>query len=665
MILETTTSEWLNLWRPPVKLPLAEWSERNIVLSPEYSARTGPLKLYGWQRGILDSFSDPTVETIVLMCSTQMVKTLFLQLALAYVICEQPAPSLLVQAKEDDVKNFSKERLDCMIRDCKVLSDKFGGSAKKDPDNTLLFKRFPNGSIALVGAGAPGNAARRSICYAFLDEIDKYVHDVGGEGDFIDLVKERTATFESRRKIILVCSPTTKDTSRIGRAYENSDQRKPWVECCHCGAWQILKWSQVRWDNSLPKEQRHLSSRYECLKCGKPWTDVERWDACERAEWRADKPFIGTAGFWISHLYRKRIAEMVKDFLAAKDSRTSLKSFVNTNLAELWEEEGEAPEWQVLKSRAENYPYGDDAVVPMRGLFLTAFVDVQADRLEYEVCAWGRNRENWSVAYGAIQSFDGNGKPLQSSNEELWLELDKVLAREWNHESGTTMPIMVMGIDTGDRPKPVYDFASRHVQPAYGVAGIKVHAPRSVCPTKGSSTETLRLLAGVSKQDAARKRQGVRIVSIGTAYAKQELFDNLRIPKPLMNMAAPGYCHHPHYGEEYFRGLCAEKRVVHDDGSVSYEKIYPRNEPLDCKVGNRAMAAVFGIDRFTDSHWQMIEKQMGITVQPVQAQLPGSQEPGGPKDFAQNMPTPPPTNDPFGRVDRGGSYFGNRKGWFR
>jgi phage terminase large subunit GpA-like protein len=120
MSLELMTSQWSNLWRPPVKLPLAEWSERNIVLSPEYSARTGPLKLYGWQRGILDSFSDPTVETIVLMCSTQMVKTLFLQLALAYIICESPAPALLVQAKEDDVRNFSRERLDPMLRDCPV-----------------------------------------------------------------------------------------------------------------------------------------------------------------------------------------------------------------------------------------------------------------------------------------------------------------------------------------------------------------------------------------------------------------------------------------------------------------------------------------------------------------------------------------------------------------
>lgn len=657
MQLEARTGAWTQLWAPPERLPLSQWSEKNIILSPEYSARTGPLRLYGWQKGIIDSFSDPAVETMVLMCSTQMVKTLFLQLALAYVICEQPAPALLVQAKEDDVRNFSRERLDCMIRDCPVLATKFSGGNKKDPDNALLFKKFPNGSISLVGAGAPGNAARRSICYAFLDEIDKYVHDVGGEGDFIDLVRERTTTFGSRRKIILVCSPTIKDTSRIGRAYENSDQRKPWVECVHCHAWQVLKWSQVRWDNSLPKERRHLSARYECLKCGQPWTDVQRWDACESAEWRADKPFIGTAGFWISHLYRKRISEMVKDFLDAKDSRTSLKSFVNTNLAELWEEEGEAPEWKIIKSRAENYHHGEDAVVPMRALFLTAFVDVQQDRLEYEVVAWTRNRENWSIAYGVIQSFDGNGKPLQSSNEELWLELDKVLAREWNHESGTTMPIMVMGIDTGDRPKPVYDFAARHVQPAYGAAGIKVHAPRSVCPTKGSSTENLRLLAGVSKQDAARKRQGVRIVSIGTAYAKQELFDNLRIPKPPANMPAPGYCHHPQYEEEYFRGLCAEKRIVHDDGSVSYEKIYPRNEPLDCKVGNRAMAAVFGIDRFADHHWITLERQLGL--KPTEP----TPKPEPPRQIAGDRDFRPLPSSPMQRAGSG-NWFGGRGKWF-
>src|SRR5438045_7569604 len=123
-------ANWLELWLPPEQLPLSSWAEKHICLSPEYSARTGPLKLYGWQKGILDSFSDPTVEQIVLMCSTQMVKTLFLQLALAYVICEKPAPALLVQYKEDDVESFSKERLDPMIRDCPILQEKFGSSKK-------------------------------------------------------------------------------------------------------------------------------------------------------------------------------------------------------------------------------------------------------------------------------------------------------------------------------------------------------------------------------------------------------------------------------------------------------------------------------------------------------------------------------------------------------
>lgn len=654
MNVENLATTWSELWKPPERLSLSDWAEKHIVLSPEYSARTGPLKLYGWQRGILDSFSDPSVETIILMCSTQMVKTLFLQLALAYIICETPAPALMVQPKEADVETFSKERLDPMLRDCDILRNKFGnGSGKKDPFNTILFKRFAGGSLSLVGAGAPGNAARRSICYAFLDEIDKYVHDIKGEGDFIDLVKERTATFESRRKIILVCSPTSKHTSRIGRAYEQSDQRKPYVACWKCGHRQVLRWSGVRWDNKAPLAERHVGAHYVCESCSEKWNDVQRLEACEHAEWRNDKKFVGTAGFWISHLYRKRLAEMVKDFLAAKDSKTSLKSFVNTNLAELWTQEGETPEWERLKGQSESYPHGDEAVVPMRALFLTGFCDVQADRLELEIVGWGRGREQWSVGYFVIQAFDAAGQPLQSSNEALWTKLDEVLQREWKHESGTTMPIMILGIDTGDRPKPVYEFALRHVQPAYGPAGIKVHAPKTVCPTKGSSHESLRLLAGVSKEDAARKRQGVRIVSIGTAFAKQELFDNLRIPKPANDRPQPGFCHHPAYEEDYFRGLCAEKRVLHDDGSISYEKIYPRNEPLDCKVGNRAMAAVFGIDRFTDAHWQTLERQMNIAVQPSVSVT------------ASNGPKPASYVAPKGHPQRNSSWIPKREGWLR
>ena len=52
MNLSQAFESWSSLWLPPVKLPLSDWAEANMYLSPEYSARSGNVSLYGWQRGI-------------------------------------------------------------------------------------------------------------------------------------------------------------------------------------------------------------------------------------------------------------------------------------------------------------------------------------------------------------------------------------------------------------------------------------------------------------------------------------------------------------------------------------------------------------------------------------------------------------------------------------
>jgi phage terminase large subunit GpA-like protein len=81
------------------RVPLAQWAEENIVLSPEYSAQTGPLCLCPWQREILNAFSDPSIQEIVIMAGGQSVKTLMIMAAIAYVISEDPGPILLVEPK--------------------------------------------------------------------------------------------------------------------------------------------------------------------------------------------------------------------------------------------------------------------------------------------------------------------------------------------------------------------------------------------------------------------------------------------------------------------------------------------------------------------------------------------------------------------------------------
>ena len=86
-------------------------------------------------------------------------------------------------------------------------------------------------------------------------------------------------------------------------AYNESDQRRYWVPCPHCGHDQLLKWAQVRWPPDRPEE-----AGYVCIECGVVWSDVERWRAVQHGEWRADAPFNGTAGFHLNELYSPWVA---------------------------------------------------------------------------------------------------------------------------------------------------------------------------------------------------------------------------------------------------------------------------------------------------------------------------------------------------------------------
>jgi hypothetical protein len=67
--IPSLTQTWSRLWLPKERLSLSEWSERNFILSSEYSARSGPIKLFQYQRDVFDAFTDPTVEELILMCT--------------------------------------------------------------------------------------------------------------------------------------------------------------------------------------------------------------------------------------------------------------------------------------------------------------------------------------------------------------------------------------------------------------------------------------------------------------------------------------------------------------------------------------------------------------------------------------------------------------------
>src|SRR6185369_3086328 len=137
-----------------------------------------------------------------------------------------------------------------------------------------------------------------------------------------------------------------------------------------------------------------------------------------------------------------------------------LKVFVNTMLGETWDRNQEKSDIVGLEDRCLrlNCSHLDiEADVPIGGLILTSGVDVQPNRLECEVVAWGHGEESWSLDYEIIY-----GDPSQP---DVWIALKELLLRDWVCErllaDGTPLikRISAMGVDAGGHnQQDVYNF---------------------------------------------------------------------------------------------------------------------------------------------------------------------------------------------------------------
>ncbi len=639
------------IWAPPPDLSVSEWADRFRYLSSESAAEHGKWTTLPFQKEPLDSVSNPRIYRTVIRAATQMLKTVTIENGIGYFAHQDPGPILVLQPRDADAKAFSKERIAPMIRDTPALRSIFSESKARISNNTIEEKLFPGGMLAITSAGSPGNLARRAIRFLFCDEVDKYPPTAGAEGNPISLARKRLATFRHRKKEILTCSPTVPG-SEIDRAYELSDRREFFVPCPQCGQFQsmMLKFlTQVRWEDALPtREEQARSARYHCEACDEAWDDAARWKAVEQGHWQASAPFNGVAGFWISELYSpwKQLSEIVLDFLTKKDSAEDIKTFINTSLAENWIEKGEAPEWEILLARREGYDVG---TIPAGGLFLTAGVDVQRDRLEVEVVAWGRNRESWSVDY---QIFEG-----KTSESAVWAKLEVFRSTTYPTSSGAEIPISRMFVDSGDgtTTNDVYNWV--RMQPATQVFAIKGTDKGYLQVSQPSPVDVT--------VSGHKIKGGLKIRTINVAVFKAELYADLKKRPPTEEERAqgwtypPGYCHFPtgqNYGDEHFKQLCAEQLVNHINrrthrAKTEWQQTRARNEVLDCRIYARAAAWDRGLDRMQGKHWAFFEEQLGVS--PVRQ---------------QTAPVAPPQEKNVPGLDlnriRNQSFLGDRtRGW--
>jgi len=551
---------------PPAPLKPSEWAEANVRI-PAGNAIPGLIRFDNapYQREPMDMATHPGCHRISLMWSAQVGKT---QLALClqgYAIAHEPRSQMMMQPSQGDLMTWLETKFNPMVAANPVLEGLLAKPRGHEGVNNQRMKSYPGGFLMFAWAGSTKTMRGRSAPWIVADEVDGYSGT--DEGDEVELLWQRAATFGDQRLLVEISTPTIKDESRIEAAYEMGDQRRFYVACPHCDEHQTLDWHQVTWDKDEDGTHRPDTAAYVCKHCGAMWSDGERIAAIRTAErvgagWKASRPFRGHASYHLNELYScfRRLRDIVQSFIDKK-AKGDLQSFINVSLAETWEEQGEQAEPHVLMQRAEAFR----APVPAGGVVLTAGVDMQQDRLEIEAVAWGDGEESWSVDYAVLW-----GDPLQ---DEVWRDLDDYLAGTWTHESGAQLGIIAACLDTGG--------SAGYTQRAYEYARGKT--ARRLFAIRGVPGWDRPIVTAPSRKRMGRGQRKVDLFSVGVDEGKLTVMRRLAVEQP-----GPGYCHFPAEREaEWFHQLTAEKLVTKYVKGVpkrEWHQTRPRNEALDCRV---------------------------------------------------------------------------------
>lgn len=584
--------------KPDPILTLSEWADQHRIL-PQDSAEPGRFRVSRtpYAREIMDKLSVTNpAQKIIVKKGSQLGFTEIGNNWVGYIIDVAPSPMLYVMPTDAMMKSTSKKRIKPMIDSTPRLAVKIKPARAKDSGNTILEKEFEGGSLKMIGANSPVGLASVAIRNVYFDEIDRFPLDVGGEGSALSLGETRTATYGDRKKILETSTPTRKGQSAIDNDYEKTGQREYHVPCPLCGAMQTLKFTQLRYE-----KDKYAEILYECEHCNEKFSDRYKTQMLAGGQWIAKCPEKEdgiTFGYFINALYSPlgwySWAQMARDYEDSDGDIPKRITWTNTKNGECYEHEGEAPQWELIYAQRETYHTG---TVKADVAFITAGVDVQADRIEIEVVGWMKGKKSQSIDYRIITG--------DTSLDATWDKLQLLLSETFLRSDGNQMQLNIMAIDTGYNTSYVYDFCNR---PA---------SLGKVIPIKGRDDLGMMFTAPrpVQYTRQGQKVNSVKVYHVGVSMIKSELYGYLKQVKNEDGTLPNGYCHFPEYGTDYFRGLTAEK-LERKTNSKNYNvfqwvKSYKRNEPLDCRVYARAAAAIFNMDLFTDAHWDMMVMSAG------------------------------------------------------
>lgn len=608
---ETLIPDWSEGFTPPPVQTVTEWADARRML-PKKSAAKGArwrTSTVPYMAGIMNAIHEPGVKSIAMMKGAQVAGSEGMNNLIGYGITQDPSAMLLVHPTINQAKMWSKDRLDDMIESTPEIA-----AAINRDKSTLDYKDFDGGFLAVGGANTENSFARWSVRWALGDDVDRWPAVVGDEGDPAELLVNRVTTYWDG--CVFFTSTPTLVGGRIHSLFLAGDQRRYILTCPGCGHEDWVTWSDVAHFHVTFEDRDASTARMACPSCQARLTELDRRAMVAAGFWRAtaEPAEPGLVSFHLpgllSLLGSVSLQDLTARFLTAhRLGRESLKVFINTKLGEAWEQRGTRMDPHVLANRVEDY--GEDVEIPAWAGAVVAGVDVQEDRVEIQVQAFGLNGERAVVDYrrdirGSIKS------------EDTRKALAAALERKYRHACGVDIPIHATCIDSGYEADDVYAF-------------VKRYQARSVYATKGYSGRRGNPIVGKPSEKQSAKERPVPVFPVNVDDAKSDIMSALAQTVP-----GPNYFHLPSrvdtIDEEYFAQLCSEhEETVYNKRKVAVGAVWvldrERNEALDTAV---LCLAAFKLRR--PNVRQMLEqiKRAGAEAKPEPTPPAGSTPNGTP-----------------------------------
>lgn len=635
----------------------SDWTEENVVLTPDVSRYKGPFKysISPYTREIIDCFAptSPVTDVAIMKCAQSGLTQGFIIPFICYTIAENPGPMLYTAADGELAKSSVNTRLDPVIESAGIahlIRPNVIRKRNQRTGDTSKSKEFAGGKLIVMGTKNADKFRQESIKFILADDWEAAPRNDKDEGSVQRLLEGRTTSFGSTAKKAWVSTPAVKQTSNIEPIYLKGDQRK-WHWCCpNCEGWIPMEWRVERSDGTFGGIKYKLSEsgelmessvHYECQLCKGRIDYKQKHSLNQNGKWiPTAKPYrrgmrsyyinalIIPVGFtsWIDLVYEWIEANPAPD----RVDIGKLQTFLNIRLGQTWEEKGETPRVNELMKNTCGYLPGfvPDTTCENQGngkiLMLTLACDLNGImernnedvRLDWELVAHTESGATYSVDHGSIGTFKRERDKTEYERRtdaerdrftyshghynSVWPLFEELMRKEWPKESGEGFmkPLLTL-VDTGYFTKSAFQFID-------GINDLYIFGIKGL----GDDLTTKKIKTDAPMVKQSREKKKLYLLDVNSL--KDEVSENIKLHEGNDGYQPPGFMNFPQPQDgkytmtSFFQHFEGEQRVEETKAGVPIGFIWKKknNQSLnhfwDVRIYNHAGRYIW-LDLFVKS----------------------------------------------------------------